>query len=159
MGEKMTDSPEWFADEELWVATYDVMFSADRFAAAPEEVKRILALTGMSPPARVLDLCRGPGRHSIELARSGFQVTGVDRTAFLLKKAMERSSQEALSLSGVELLTVGAESRTSGYGLKKPVLDSYYQERITSRDVSEYLGIRLKHLATIEETELLAVVP
>ena len=31
------------------------------------------------------------------------------------------------------------------------VLDSYYQERITSRDVSEYLGVRLKHLATIEE--------
>jgi hypothetical protein len=31
------------------------------------------------------------------------------------------------------------------------VLDSYYQERITSRDVSEYLGVRLKHLANIEE--------
>ncbi|HSW29062.1 MAG TPA: helix-turn-helix domain-containing protein [Longimicrobiales bacterium] len=31
------------------------------------------------------------------------------------------------------------------------VLDSYYQERITSRDLSEYLGINLKHLATIEE--------
>lgn len=33
----------------------------------------------------------------------------------------------------------------------KLVLDSYYQERITSRDVSEYLGVRLKHLANIEE--------
>jgi Zn-dependent peptidase ImmA (M78 family) len=33
----------------------------------------------------------------------------------------------------------------------KLVLDSYYQERITSRDVSEYLGVRLKHLASIEE--------
>ena len=31
------------------------------------------------------------------------------------------------------------------------VLDSYYQERITSRDVSEYLGVKLKHLASIEE--------
>jgi DNA-directed RNA polymerase specialized sigma subunit len=31
------------------------------------------------------------------------------------------------------------------------VLQSYYQDRITLSDVSEYLGVRLKHLSKIEQ--------
>ena len=44
-------------------------------------------------------------------------------------------------------------SAVSGLGRSfvKLVLLSYYQDRITSRDVSEYLGVRLKHMARIEE--------
>jgi Zn-dependent peptidase ImmA (M78 family) len=44
-------------------------------------------------------------------------------------------------------------SAVSGLGQSfvKLVLLSYYQDRITSRDVSEYLGVRLKHMAGIEE--------
>ncbi len=44
-------------------------------------------------------------------------------------------------------------SAVSGLGpvFVKLVLVSYYQDRITSRDVSEYPGVRLKHLAKIEE--------
>jgi Zn-dependent peptidase ImmA (M78 family)/transcriptional regulator with XRE-family HTH domain len=38
----------------------------------------------------------------------------------------------------------------AGPAFVRLVLASYYQERITSRDVSEYLGVRLKHLANIE---------
>jgi 2-polyprenyl-3-methyl-5-hydroxy-6-metoxy-1,4-benzoquinol methylase len=54
------------------------MFSDERFAATPDEVSRIPALTQCTGGS-VLDLCCGPGRHSIELARRGFKVTGVDR--------------------------------------------------------------------------------
>ena len=44
-------------------------------------------------------------------------------------------------------------SAVSGLGQSfvKLVLLSYHQDRITSRDVSEYLGVRLKHMAKIEE--------
>lgn len=38
-----------------------------------------------------------------------------------------------------------------GQGFVKLVLVSYYQDRITSRDVSAYLGVRLKHMARIVE--------
>jgi len=38
-----------------------------------------------------------------------------------------------------------------GQAFVKLVLVSYYQDRITSRDVSAYLGVRLKHMARIEE--------
>lgn len=46
-----------------------------------------------------------------------------------------------------------ATSAVSGLGQSfvRLVLLSYYQDRITSRDVSEYLGVRLKHMAGIEE--------
>ena len=49
--------------------------------------------------------------------------------------------------------TTPDRSAVSGLGpvFVKLVLVSYYQDRITSRDVSEYLGVRLKHLAKIEE--------
>ena len=54
----------------------------------------MLALLGPLPErASVLDLCCGVGRHSIELARRGFRVTGVDRFEPFLERA--RSAEKA----------------------------------------------------------------
>jgi SAM-dependent methyltransferase len=97
----MKNANDWFADEEFWSATYDMLFPEARIAAAPEEVEQILALTARIPPARVLDLGCGPGRHSIALAGLGFQVTGVDRTAFLLDKAVQRSAVEDIDVEWI----------------------------------------------------------
>lgn len=77
---------EWFENEAFWREMYPYMFDEQRFAAADEQVRKILKLTGIRRGA-VLDLCCGPGRHSVALAKRGFQVTGVDRTRFLLNKA------------------------------------------------------------------------
>src|SRR5215831_11311976 len=79
----------WFEDEDFWRDLYPYMFHADRYAAATGEVEQILALTHFAGRT-VLDLCCGPGRHSIEFAQRGFQVTGVDRSSFLLSHARER---------------------------------------------------------------------
>jgi SAM-dependent methyltransferase len=49
----------------------------------------------------VLDLCCGPGRHAVEFARRGYQVTGFDRTSFLLDRARERSSEAGVSVEWV----------------------------------------------------------
>jgi SAM-dependent methyltransferase len=78
----------WFQDESLWRDLYPFLFGQERFASAPEEVDRIVALTGVASGA-VLDLCCGPGRHAAAFARSGFAVTGVDLSGFLLEKARE----------------------------------------------------------------------
>jgi SAM-dependent methyltransferase len=77
---------EWFENESFWREMYPYMFDENRFAQADEQVRKIMKLTGIRRGA-VLDLCCGPGRHSVVLAKRGFLVTGVDRTRFLLNKA------------------------------------------------------------------------
>ncbi|TAK88318.1 MAG: class I SAM-dependent methyltransferase [Betaproteobacteria bacterium] len=83
---------EWFADEEFWEALYPFLFGAQRLAAGESESQAIARLTGVSG-GRLLDLACGPGRHAIAFARSGFRVTAVDRSTFLLGKAATQASE------------------------------------------------------------------
>jgi SAM-dependent methyltransferase len=92
---------EWFADESFWVTSYDVTFPEARFTAAAAEVEQILDLVNLTQ-GHVLDLACGPGRHSIPLARWGFVVTGVDRSAFLLERARERGVQSGVTVEWVQ---------------------------------------------------------
>jgi SAM-dependent methyltransferase len=92
---------DWFADEDFWEQLYPAMFPPERFAVADQQVDQILALTRFTGRT-VLDLCCGPGRHSVSFARRGMQVTGVDRTKFLLDRARERASQAAVEVEWVE---------------------------------------------------------
>lgn len=97
---------QWFEDDLLWVDTYPYMFSPARISAAEEEVEPLLSLIGGQPQS-VLDLCCGPGRFAVPLARRGLRVVGVDRTAFFLAKAKERAAVE-----GVDVEWVQADMRT-----------------------------------------------
>jgi SAM-dependent methyltransferase len=49
----------------------------------------------------VLDLCCGPGRHSLALAKRGIQVTAVDRSEFLLSKAKAEAARLNLEIDFV----------------------------------------------------------
>lgn len=91
---------QWFENEDFWRELYPYMFPPDRFAAAPADVTKILALTSFAGRT-VLDLCCGPGRHSVEFARRGYRVTGVDRSPFLLNHARARSAEAGVSVEWV----------------------------------------------------------
>jgi hypothetical protein len=67
---------EWFENDDFWRDFYPFMFSDERFAATPDEVSRIPALTQCTGGS-VLDLCCGPDRHSIELARAALKSPGL----------------------------------------------------------------------------------
>lgn len=91
---------EWFEDESFWAETYPFLFPSERLEAAEEEVEKILALVAFDGDS-ILDLCCGPGRHALALAKRGFRVTGVDRTSFLLDKARERGQLEGVEVEWI----------------------------------------------------------
>jgi SAM-dependent methyltransferase len=92
---------QWFENDEFWRAFYPWMFRERRFQSAPEEVEQLLALSGVAQGA-ALDLCCGPGRHSIPLVQRGFHVTAVDRSPFLLNKARERAAEAGAAIEFVQ---------------------------------------------------------
>jgi SAM-dependent methyltransferase len=92
---------EWFDDDSFWRELYPFMFPEQRFASAGEQVAQALALTKPAGKS-VLDLCCGPGRCSIALAKKGFRVTGVDRTKYLLQKARARAKAANVKIDWVE---------------------------------------------------------
>ncbi len=80
----------WFGPGYL--ALYDD-YLAER---TPVEIDRLEALLTLRPPLRILDLPCGQGRHAIELAHRGYDVTGVDLSPFMLKVAEERARTEGV---------------------------------------------------------------
>src|SRR6266568_3210314 len=74
----------WFGPGYL--ALYDE-YLAER---TPVEIDQLEALLALRPPQRILDLPCGQGRHAIELARRGYDVTGADLSPYLLSVAEER---------------------------------------------------------------------
>lgn len=94
----MKNVKPWYEDDAFWRAVAPFLFSERRRADAPAQVENVISLLGISPGAKVLDLCCGVGRHSLELARRGFHVTGVDRTKLYLDEAIKRAESEGLTV-------------------------------------------------------------
>lgn len=92
----------WHEDDSFWETWGPVMFTPQRVAAATEDMEKVVALIGLEPGASVLDLCCGVGRHSLELARRGYNVTGVDRTLSYLEKARKQAEEEKLEVEFVQ---------------------------------------------------------
>lgn len=88
----------WYENDDFWEAWASRIFDRIRWGNAPAEVDNVIRLLGISEGAQVLDLGCGPGRHSMELARRGFRVTGVDRTVRYLDEARQRAEREGLNI-------------------------------------------------------------
>jgi SAM-dependent methyltransferase len=70
-----------------------------------EEVGFLIEELEIAPPAAMLDVGCGTGRHAVELARRGFRVTGVDISPGMLAQAHERAEA-----AGVEVRWVHADA-------------------------------------------------
>lgn len=92
----------WYEEDAFWETWEAFMFSQERWENAPEEVTHLISLLKISPGAKVLDLCCGPGRHLLEFARRGFSVVGVDRTKIYLEKARKQAQAEGLEVEFVQ---------------------------------------------------------
>lgn len=92
----------WHDDDLFWSTFAPLMFSRQRWEAAATEIDHILALLSPDSGSSVLDLGCGPGRHSLELARRGYRVTGVDRTEQFLERARKQAEEESLQIEFVQ---------------------------------------------------------
>ncbi len=97
----MRTKTEWFDDDSFWIGLYPFMFPEQRFADAADQADKLMRLANPQGK-KVLDLCCGPGRFSIPLAKKGFAVTGVDRTAFLLEKARARAKAAEVKIEWIQ---------------------------------------------------------
>jgi SAM-dependent methyltransferase len=107
---------EWFNDKEFWERYAPVMFDDKRWAEVGEVADGVTRLAqlplypedgyapGAAPPAmplsapRIVDLCCGFGRLTLEFARRGFAATGVDITESYLRTAAEDAAYENLDI-------------------------------------------------------------
>jgi SAM-dependent methyltransferase len=83
----VTRHPEWWRDVFNRPAFFELYERAD-LRRAVTQVNQVLALLKLQAPGLVLDVCSGYGRHSVELARRGFAVTGVDLSEVQVQKAV-----------------------------------------------------------------------
>jgi SAM-dependent methyltransferase len=82
---------EFFSDVavDFWLSVP----TAEQTRAEVDFLQKVLRLP---PGARVLDVPCGGGRHALELAARGHQVTGVDLSTDFLKAAREQAAQRGL---------------------------------------------------------------
>ncbi len=131
---------EWFENENLWRDLYPYLFPPERFEAAREEVTSVLELSGFAGK-KVLDLCCGPGRHSVELARRGYHVTGVDRSPYLLERAQNRAAENGLEAEWV-LDDMRSFRRPEGFGLAVNLFTSFGYTASESDDMRVLENVR-----------------
>lgn len=87
-----------FFDQDEWFDQIPLITDAER---TQQEASFIEKALGLAPGSQVLDLACGHGRISLELARLGYSVTGVDLSTRSLELARAAAEQENLSIEWV----------------------------------------------------------
>ncbi len=85
-------SAEWY---EKWFSSkyYPELYRHRNEQEAADIVNLIQRTIKPPPTARVLDVCCGSGRHSIEFAKRGYSVTGFDLSRYLISLAKKNLAE------------------------------------------------------------------
>ena len=104
----IAEQKKWY--EAFFEGDYYRMYSARSVLRVPEvtsrQVEFIVESLQLAPGARVLDLACGHGRIAIPLAQRGYDVTGVDLSAFHLRLA-----RQAAKRAGVKVRWIRSDMR------------------------------------------------
>jgi len=76
-----------------------------------EEVDFFLGLFPLAKGARILDVGCGTGRHSIELAKRGYQVTGIDLSPGMLAVAKRKAAAASVQIEFIEADATAFETK------------------------------------------------
>lgn len=102
----MTDREHWFEDLASHMKSAYLRYSFTK--GTIQEVDFILDSTGAVVGSSFIDVGCGPGRHSLELARRGMRVCGIDVSQDFIDIARRQASDE--SLSDAEFVRLDARS-------------------------------------------------
>jgi len=92
---------DWFAVESFWDDLKPFIFPPRVRALASAEIDFVLSVSGIMQ-GRILDLCCGVGRHSIELSQRGLSVTAVDLNETLLQDAKRSALDCGLTITWIK---------------------------------------------------------
>jgi SAM-dependent methyltransferase len=87
-----------------YAGAYDELYQDKDYAAECDLLERVFAGYSDQPVKRVLDLGCGTGGHSAVLARRGYSVLGVDRSAEMLQRARERGGSARFEVGDITAL-------------------------------------------------------
>lgn len=104
MTKKQTSQTPWYSEEAGffgpgYLKEYGDNLTQERTLAEVDFLEKTLAL---KKSAKVLDCPCGHGRHSIELARRGYEVTGQDLNGFFLEEAKKAAKRAKVSVRWVK---------------------------------------------------------
>jgi SAM-dependent methyltransferase len=135
----------WYENDTFWETWQPWIFAQHKIKAAVEEAEKTIRLLQIAPGARVLDLGCGIGRHSLELARRGFEVTGIDRTKSYLNQAREQAEKEKLDAEFVQS-DIRAFRRPGAFDAVISLYTSfgYFEDINDDRKVMRNIGDSLK---------------
>ena len=88
----------------LHAANYDLIYAGKPYADEARFVAERLP-----PPGRLLDLACGTGRHAVEFAKLGWEVTGVDYSPDLLERARVNAPEARFVEADMRELELGEE--------------------------------------------------
>ena len=94
------------SSEEAYALYYDLLYSHRDVAREVDFLERVFSQCSQVSVRRVLDVGCGTGIHSIELARRGYEVLGVDLSQKMIEVAREKS--RAAEVTGVYFLQADA---------------------------------------------------
>ena len=77
-----------------YARTYDPLYQDKDYTGECDLIERTIQSYGSGTPATVLDLGCGTGNHTIELARRGYEVVGVDRSTWMVAEAQRKAALE-----------------------------------------------------------------
>ena len=97
-----TKKQSWYEQDGFWKTFAPLLFNSERMLSAGQEVEQIVSLLKLQPGESICDLCCGPGRHSLELSRLGYCVTGVDRTGLYIEQAKKKANEQGLNIRYVQ---------------------------------------------------------
>ncbi len=141
----MVVSKDWFDNDAFWEVMASTIFTTERWLSASDQVDSIESLLHLKPGISILDHCCGPGRHSLELARRGYHVTGVDRTEQYLAEARKKAEAEGLQIEFVRTdMRDFVRARSFDAAINLFTSFGYFEDPEEDRRVAKHLYESLK---------------